>query len=166
MKLFILTLFIPVSIFAQTDSALLKKNKSRIDSLLNRVDRAATDINHLQQQENVRHADSLIIVVDRLANKLNGDHTLADQAVLKTADSSTSKAMDAKRYFIVIGVYANQKLAQQNKDYHKFSEAGVVKSLSGKYYYLAIPCIDDTSVGNDVKKYRTKYKCKAWWVRL
>lgn len=158
MKFLIVLLFIPIGIFAQTDQELFQKNKARVDSLLKRVDKAATDIKHMQQEENSRNADSLIEVVDRLAMRLNENQTPTDSAISKTTDT--------KRYYIVIGVYANQKLAQQNKAFHKFDEADVVRSLKGKYYYLAIPCKDSTSVQKDVKKYRIKYKCKAWWVKL
>ena len=145
---------------------LLQKNRDRVDSLLKRVDKAATDIKQMQQEENIRHADSLIIVVDRLANRLNENHTPTDNAVLKTADSAISKAADINHYYIVIGVYANRKLAEQNKVFHKFNEAEVVKSRGGKYYYLGVPFMDGTRIQKGVEKYRIKNKCDAWWVRL
>lgn len=157
---------VPITVFQQTDQELLQKNKDRVDSLLKRVDKAASDIKQMQQEENIRHADSLIIVVDRLANRLNGNQTPTDSAVLKTADSAVSKAADVKHYYIVIGVYANRKLAEQNKIFHKFNEAEVVKSRGGKYYYLGIPFMDGTRIQKGVEKYRTKNKCEAWWVRL
>ncbi|MES2397847.1 MAG: hypothetical protein V4549_17680 [Bacteroidota bacterium] len=158
---------VPITVFQPTDQELLqKKNKDRVDSLLKRVDKAASDIKQMQQEENIRHADSLIIVVDRLANRLNGNQTPTDNAVLKTADSTISKAADVKHYYIVIGVYANRKLAEQNKIFHKFNEAEVVKSRGGKYYYLGIPFMDGTRIQKGVEKYRTKNKCDAWWVRL
>lgn len=149
---------VPINVFQQTDQELLQKNKDRVDSLLKRVDKAATDIKQMQQEENIRHADSLIIVVDRLANRLNENQTPTDNAI--------SKAADIKHYYIVIGVYANRKLAEQNKVFHKFNEAEVVKSRGGKYYYLGIPFMDGTRIQKGVEKYRTKNKCDAWWVRL
>jgi hypothetical protein len=154
----VLVVFIPIGIFAQTDQVLFQKNKARVDSLLKRVDKAAADIKHLQQEENSRNADSLIEVVDRLAMKLNESQT--------PADSTNSKAADTKHYYIVIGVYANQKLAGQNKEFHKFNDADVVRSRSGKYYYLAIPCMDGTRIQKEVEKYKAKNKRDAWWVRL
>ena len=157
---------VPITAFQQTDQERLQKNKDRIDSLLKRVDKAAADINQIQQEENIRHADSLIIVVDRLANRLNENQTPTGSAVLKTADSAISKAADIKHYYIVIGVYANRKLAEQNKAFHKFNEAEVVKSRGGKYYYLGIPFMDGTSIQKDVEKYKAKNKRDAWWVRL
>lgn len=186
MKLLTLLLFIPISIFAQkdqeglkknwvrvpitvfqqTDQELLQKNRDRVDSLLRRVDKASTDIKQMQQEENKHRADSLINVVESLANRLNENQTPTDNAVLKTADSAISKAADIKHYYIVIGVYANRKLAEQNKVFHKFNEAEVVKSRGGKYYYLGIPFMDGTRIQKGVEKYRTKNKCDAWWVRL
>lgn len=157
---------VPITVFQQTDQDRLQKNKDRVVSLLKRVDKVASDINQMQQEENIRHADSLIKVVDRLANRLNGNQTPTDSAVLKTADSAISKAADVKHYYIVIGVYANRKLAEQNKVFHKFNEAEVVKSRGGKYYYLGIPFMDGTRIQKGVEKYRTKNKCDAWWVRL
>lgn len=157
---------VPITVFQQTDQDRLQKNKDRVDSLLKRVDKAASDINQMQQEENIRHADSLIIVVDRLANRLNENQTSTDSAVLKAADSTISKAADIKHYYIVIGVYANRKLAEQNKVFHKFNEAEVVKSRGGKYYYLAIPFKDGAGIQKAVKKYIMENKRDAWWVRL
>ncbi|MES2593006.1 MAG: hypothetical protein V4608_14080 [Bacteroidota bacterium] len=166
MKFLILLLFIPFSIFAQTDQELSQRNKARIDSLLKRVDKAANDITHMQQEENVVKADSLIKVVDRLAMTLNENQTQSGNDVLKVNDSALSKITETKHYYIVIAVYANQKLAQQNKIFHKLNYADVVKSRKGKYYYLAIPCMDGTKIQNEVEKYEAKNKCDAWWVRL
>lgn len=166
MKTLIFVLFIPIGIFAQTEQERIKKNKDRVDSLLKRVDNAATDLQRIQQKENRHTADSLIEVVDRLASRLNENQTPADNTALKTADSTTSKTPDTKRYYIVIGVYANQKLAQQNKAFHKLNDADVVKSRKGKYYYLAIPCMQGTRIQKEVEKYKAKNKCAAWWVRL
>lgn len=157
---------VPITVFQQTDQDRLQKNKDRVDSLLKRVDKASSDINQMQQADNVRHADSLIKVVDLLAKRLNENQPTTANAVLKTADSLKSKATDIKHYYIVIGVYANRKLAEQNKVYHKFNEADVVKSRGGKYYYLAIPFIDGIRIQKGVEMYRTKNKCEAWWVRL
>jgi len=157
---------VPITVFQQTDQELLQKNKDRVDSLLKRVDKAASDIKQMQQEENIRHADSLIIVVDRLANRLNGNQTPTDSAVLKAADSAISKAADIKHYYIVIGVYANRKLAEQNKVFHKFNTADVVKSRGGKYYYLAIPFNNGAGIQKAVKKYMLENKRDAWWVRL
>lgn len=157
---------VPITVFQQTDQELLQKNKDRVDSLLKRVDKATTDIKQMQQEENIRHADSLIKVVDRLANRLNENQTPTDNALLKTGDSAISKAADIKHYYIVIGVYANRKLAEQNKAFHKFNEADVVKSRGGKYYYLAIPFMDGARIKKGVEKYKAKNKCDAWWVRL
>jgi DNA uptake protein ComE-like DNA-binding protein len=151
---------VPITVFQPTDKELLqKKNKDRVDSLLKRVDKAATDIKQMQQEENIRHADSLIKVVDRLANRLiNGNQALTDSAIVK--------AGDIKHYYIVIGVYANRKLAEQNKVYHKFNAADVVKSRGGKYYYLAIAFNDGAGIQKAVKKYMLENKRDAWWVRL
>jgi|GEM_PF-5108716 len=157
---------VPITVFQQTDQGLSQKNRDRVDSLLKRVDKATTDIKQTQQEENTHHADSLIKVVDSLANRLNENQTPTVNAVLKTADSAISKAVDIKHYYIVIGVYANRKLAEQNKIFHKFNEAEVVKSRGGKYYYLGIPFMDGTRIQKGVEKYRTKNKCDAWWVRL
>lgn len=157
---------VPITVFQQTDQELLQKNKDRVDSLLKRIDNASTDIKQMQQEENKHRADSLINVVDRLANSLNEKQTPTDSTALKAKDSPISKAADIKHYYIVIGAYSNRKLAEQNKVFHKFDEAIVVKSRGGKYYYLAIPVNDGGEIQKAVKKYIQKNKRDAWWIKL
>lgn len=155
-KLLLIALF-PSFLFAQTKQERVQKSKARVDSLLTHVEKTSEELKQSQHDENKRHADSLLSVVNHLANSLDDNKVALDKPAVKA---------DEKQYYIVIGVYANQKLASDNKSWHKLELSQVVKSRGGKFYYLAIPSPDGKAIGRAVEKYKKDNHCDAWWVKL
>ena len=68
--------------------------------------------------------------------------------------------------YIVVGVYTSMKQAIYNQEKHGYKDFEIVKSKSGKWYYIAAPLKESDQVFSALRNIRNSITKNAWWLKL
>ena len=166
----ILFIWISGLIFGQANDAKKKaENNVRINELLKEVDLmsakaaneySSTKVDSLLSINNylnktIASKDSLI---KALYSQINKSATFSGQ--------SSANPISKETNYIVIGTFSSEIGARYSSIKQANPVFGIVKSKSGKFFYVATPVMPEQEVKTVLNYWRSKTVIDAWWVKL
>ena len=163
--------------YKSTLDSLIKLNKelaSRLSQKTNEISTTPSKKTRVEQTITADNAkvDSIIKINNALISTIASKDSIIAMLSNKTkgfddheeelSDSSNSANGD----FIVVGVYPSLRLAKYNQQKHGYEDFEIVKSKSGKWYYIAAPLKESDQVLSALKNIRNSTTKNAWWLKL